>query len=277
MSSVDPFIDCLNERVAGGPFKISKKLTGSFRDQLITELYRKNGNFTLNDFLDFLKDFSIDLDNKNKKIIGDLSKPKDRKWWADVLGMVLESDLDKLIVRDYEAIFNPGKKRIMGFQIQGKVEGLKDCLNEELEMKKPGGSPFSDLSGVSSPDLSSESRPLSEPEPEPVPVPMKKERKRKEERRMDPYDDQMYTKQEFYENYSGYEEWEEAKTEKNYSELSLEEKAERLKPLHSTDARAFMGRINKRKKYKKRKRRSNKSNKKTKKIKKKKTKKRIKR
>ena len=204
MSSVDSFIECLNERVADGPFKISKKLTGSFRDRLISELYKKKGNFTLNDFLDFLKIFSVDLDDKNKKIIGDLEKPKDRKWWADVLGMDLKTGLDELIVRDYEAIFNPGKKRIMGFQIQGKIQGLKDCLNEELESKKPKPQ-ASPLSAVSSPDLSYESEPEPEPEPEPVPM------KRKEERRRDPEDGKMYTKREFEENYGDTEEWEAAK------------------------------------------------------------------
>lgn len=169
MSSLDSFFNCLNERVAGGPFKLSKKISSSFRDGLISELYKNSGNLTLNNFLDFLKIFSVYLDDKNKKIIGDLEKPKDRKWWADVLGMDLERDINELIVRDYEAIFNPGKKRIMGFQIQGRVSGLKDCLNEELELKKPRDSP---LSGVSSPDFSSEpetevlSEQVYEPEPE---------------------------------------------------------------------------------------------------------------
>jgi hypothetical protein len=247
MSSLDPFVNCLNERVAGGPFKISKELTGAFRDRLISDLYKNSGNFTLNDFLDFLKIFSADLDDKNKKIIGDLEKPKDRKWWADVLGMDLKTGLDKLIVRDYEAIFNPGKKRIMGFQIQGKIQGLKDCLNEELESKKPRGSP---LSGVSSPDLSSESEPEPELEPEPVPM------KRKEERRRDPEDGKMYTKREFEENYGDTEEWDEAK-----SGIDL------LTDPEWTYRSLGLGRnrkTKKRKKTKKKKRNKNKKHKKTK-------------
>tara|TARA_Y100000287_G_scaffold171099_1_gene157282 strand:+ start:125 stop:904 length:780 start_codon:yes stop_codon:yes gene_type:complete len=259
MSSLDPFVNCLNERVAGGPFKLSEKITSSFRDKLISELYKNSGNFTLNDFLDFLKIFSVDLDDKNKKIIGDLSKSKDRKWWADVLGMDLESDLDKLIVRDYEAIFNPGKKRLMGFQIQGKVRGLKDCLNEELELKKPRGSP---LSGVSSPDLSSEfeSEPELEPEPEPVPLPVPASRE-DEERRWDPELKGMYTQREFEENYGDTKEWEMAAPK---SGIHL------LKDPEWTYKSLGLGRNKKTKKRKKRK-------KKTKKTKKKKTKKRIKR
>jgi len=254
MPVVDSFIDCLNERVAGGPFKISKKLTGAFRDRLISDLYQKKGNFTLNDFLDFLKIFSIDLDDKNKKIIGDLSKPKDRKWWTDVLGMDLEKDINALIVRDYEAIFNPGKKRIMGFQIQGKIQGLKDCLNAELKSKKPKPQ-ASPLSAVSSPDLSYDSEP--EPEPSPLTVPMKR-RRRKEEFRKDPHDGKMYTKQEFIENYGDTEEWDAAK-----SGLHL------LMDKDWTYKSLGLGRNKKTKKRKKRK-------KKTKKTKKKKTKKRIK-
>ena len=257
MSSLDPFVNCLNERVAGGPFKLSKKITSSFRDKLISELYKNSGNLTLNNFLDFLKVFSVDLDDKNKKIIGDLEKPKDRKWWADVLGMNLNSDINELVVRDYEAIFNPGKKRVMGFQIQGKVRGLKDCLNEELESKKPRGSP---LSGVSSPDLSSESEPEPElePEPEPVPLPVPALGE-DEERRWDPEDGKMYTKREFEENYGDTEEWDEAK-----SGIDL------LTDPEWTYKSLGLGRNRKTKKRKKRK-------KKTKKTKKKKTKKRIKR
>jgi hypothetical protein len=270
MSSVDSFVDCLNERVASGPFKISKKITSSFRDGLISELYKNSGNLTLNNFLDFLKNFSVDLDDKNKERIGDLEKPKDRKWWADVLGMDLKSDINELIVRDYEAIFNPGKKRIMGFPIQSKVSGLKDCLNEEFELKKPRDSPMSNVSS-----------PVYEPEPESIPVREAVEPEPEEdvERRLDPEDGKMYTRIEFIENYGDTEEWEKAKSEKKYSELSLEEKADALRILHDPrTTRSLMGSVNKRKKYKKRKRSSNKSKKKNKKNKKKKkTKRRSKR
>ena len=253
MSVADSFIGCLKKNVHS---KIPSSLMSSFKDGLLIELDKNGGNLNLNDFLEFLKGFSLNLKKQTeKKIIGDLSNPKDQKWWADVLGMDL-SDLGKEIVRDYEAIFIPGKKKIFPIgQIQDKVIGLKDCLNKELELNKPKPQD-SPLSDVSSPYLSYESEPEPEPEPEPVPM------KRKEEVRMDPHDEKMYTRREFIENYGDTDEWDAAK----YDHLNL------LKNKVWTYKSLGLGRN---KKTKKRKKKTKKTKKK--KTKKKKTKKRIKR
>jgi hypothetical protein len=254
MSVADSFIGCLKNVHSSIP----SKLMSSLKDGLLIELDKNGGNLTLNDFIEFLKGFSLNLKKqKDKTIIGDLSKRKDQKWWADVLGMDL-SDLDKLIVRDYEAIFKPGKKTIFPIgQIQDKVISIKDCLNKELESNKPKPQP-SPLSDVSSPDLS------YEPEPEPVPM------KRKEELRKDPHDGKMYTRQEFIENYGDTEEWDAAKNDLNL----LMNKEWTYKSL---GLGLGLGGIKKTKKRKKKTKKTKKKKTKKKKTKKKKTKKRIKR
>lgn len=166
MTSLDSFIECLKENVDSN---IPIDFMGLFRDRLISELYEKNGDFTLNNFLDFLENLKVGLGKKEKTMIGDLRKPENREWWAKALGKNLEKR-DELIIKKYQAIFKPGNQSVRvllkKIKIQDELRHLRDCLNAELELKKPQYSPLSD---VSSHDLSSEPEPetLSEFEPEP--------------------------------------------------------------------------------------------------------------
>ena len=89
MTSLGVANDCLKENVDSK----NKDFMGLFRDRLISELYEKNGDFTLNNFLDFLK-FEGWFKEKEKMMIGDLRKTENREWWAKALGTNLEKEMN---------------------------------------------------------------------------------------------------------------------------------------------------------------------------------------
>jgi hypothetical protein len=168
------FVQCLRGKIGQ---KVPTKPSLGLKDLIKDKVVANDGNITIGDFIDCLRDFKKKVETGDYKLgwmeekllkagIGDLSKKKNVDWWLERLSPDKSDPLSAAFIQEGEVVFDPPKTLRNGkvSSEYGHFIGLKECLNEELKAKaSPAVSPV--ISPVSV-TKGKEHEPEPEPEPE---------------------------------------------------------------------------------------------------------------